>query len=318
MTPEEAAQAAQNAEAPTTQNSAVPTTADGQVIPQAPDVNDGHRLSHGYQTDLANAMNATDATVVQELLNDARDREQIAKIETKQTRARKWLSSSSTIFIFAAIALSIYAVYHYTHLTVSKEPVISVGVFPSTDIVVSSDVPVTGLTTKLQAQQSETGIALKDTTPYVVALVTPDTHALLSKSELLAYLNATVSEPFAAQFSNIRLGVMSNGGIMRTFVIASVHDPVTATKEFLIAEPTLLQQFAPALGINTANLTPQAGATFTQQYRFNLPIRVLSAPDNTGIAHDILYYGFASESVVVIATDPALIGAVADAIIRQQ
>jgi hypothetical protein len=304
MTPEEAKKAIQEA-----QKNAV-TQADGDTG-LAPTK---RHLSHGYQDDLAQAMNATDASVVQEMLTDARNREAFEKKEVVTHREQTWFSLSSFILIILALAIGGYGVWHYTHLTVPAEKVVSVGVFPSIDPIKIDKEPIEALVQEVIASQD-----LKENTPYLIPLTDPTTGGLITNRALFSYIEAHVDEPFAAQFSSIRLGVMYNGSATSTFIIGSVTDPVSATKEFLIAEPRLLRDFAPALNIDTAEFTASTDTAFTQEYRYNLPYRFYSVTNSADASKtNIFYYGFASNSIVVIATDPSVLKAVSDTLIRQQ
>lgn len=283
--------------------------------PEAPEPAQPLRhVSHSYQDDLAQAMNATDAPVVQELLYEAKEREETARIAKKIKQGRKWYTSISFIFLLLALAIISYGIYTYTHFTVPVVQKISVGVFPTTDPIVASDNSIETTIEKLT-----TTTTLKENTPYLVPIVTDATTGnLVSNHDLFAFMKADVTEPFENVFDSVRLGVMNTGETIIPFIIGSVADPVITTKEFLIAEPDLLHLFYRALNINLDTIPSEIGTTYVQAYRYNLPVRVLSYSKQDGTKQEVFLYGFANDHIVVITTDASILKSVADQIIRQQ
>jgi hypothetical protein len=271
-------------------------------------------ISHSYEEDLAHAMNATDATVVQEMLTEAHEREVETATEKKEQRERKWYAVVSLFFIFITFAVLAYGTWKYTHLTVPVVPIASVGVFEQVPPV---DTHATDITSVLQTLTTST--TLKPNTPYLIPLVSDlQSQTLLSNDDFFAYIKAAPDEPFTTLFSTVRLGVMNNGTTITPFIVGSVTDPVVAAKEFLIAEPNLLTWFSLALNIDTTNLPQQIGTTFRQEYRYNLPIRSFSYVNQNGTTIPLFFYGFATPTTIVIATDPAVLKAVSDTVIAQQ
>jgi len=268
-------------------------------------------ISHGYQDDLAQAMNATDASVVQEMLNDAREREIYIKEETKRGHERTWFSISSLTLLCFALVIGGYGLYHYTHLTVPAEKSVSIGAFPSTPPI-STETPLSSL------KETIVPNTLKEGVPYLVSLIDPSTKALITNKALFSYIHADASEPLMAQFSSIRLGIMRIKENTETFLVGSVKDPVTTTKELLIAEPDMLTLFAEALGIDTTIIAPKTSTAFNGEHYSNLPIRVATYLTLDGSTQNLFYYGFAADTVVVVATEPTILTAISDTIIKQQ
>jgi hypothetical protein len=61
-----------------------------EPVPQRPtDNQEQEHLAHTYKDDMAQAMNATEAPVVQAMLADAREREELAKEEIEEAKERK-------------------------------------------------------------------------------------------------------------------------------------------------------------------------------------------------------------------------------------
>jgi len=272
------------------------------------------RRAHTYEDDVSLAMNATDAATVQELLSTAREREATEKEYRTTTTQRRWYSFFSIILVVFAAGACGYAIYHYSQLTVPAEKIYSVGVFPSTTPIVASE---TDIRQTVQALQADT--SLEHDKPLLVPLVTDaQTLSLLSKESLFAFIEARPTEPFAYSIDTIRLGAMNTGESADTFLILSVPDPQIASKEFLIAEPTLLQLFHRPLGIELGDHLAQVGKEFQSTYLYNMPVRILSAPDaTTGTDTPVLLYGYATDRIIVITTNPAVLKAVYDTIIRQ-
>lgn len=281
-----------------------------EVAPSAP----ARHISHSYQDDLSEAMNATDAAVVQELLQTARNQEENKRTAIKEKRQRSWYTSFSFILLFIGLAGGAYAVYRYIHLTVPVVEKVSVGVFPSTDIFART----TSDSLQMLFEKLAADTTLKENTPFLVPIVGED-GALLSNTALFTFLGAKPSEPFVGAFDAVRLGVLKKEGSVIPFIIGSVPDPVVATKEFLIAEPELLTLFGKALGIDETMLPTHIGVTFSGGYRYNLPVRIFSLPTPDGLgSQEIFFYGFATEHVIVVTTEPRILEAVSDTIIRQQ
>ena len=268
-------------------------------------------ISHSYQDDLSRAMNATDATTVQEMLADARARETYEVTEKKDRLERKWYVVVSFIFFSIACIVVTYGLWKYTHLTVPVVEPATVGVFPSTDTIVTTK----DITATIKTLEADT--TLKVNTPYLVPIVS-DTQIPITTRDFFSYIQASADEPFIDMFTTIRLGVMNNGDTVVPFLIGSIKDPVVAAKELLIAEPNLLKMITHALDIDTSVLPAEIGSTFRQEYRYNLPVRILSYISQSGASTPIFFYGFATDTTIVITTDPAVLKAVSDMSIRQQ
>lgn len=277
---------------------------------------EGHPLIHTYSDDMAQAMNATDATVVQEMLTDARDRETTAIQEIEEQKERKWYSISALIFIFLTLAVIGAGIYYYKHLTVPVQPAASVGAFPGTNTIVASSTTIGGL---LSTLSTDTTVA--QGRPTLVNLVTDAAQGseLLSNAQLYTFIGARVPEPLQATISVARLGVLSTDGTIAPFLIMSVPNPESASKELSIAEPTLLQLFGPALNIDMAALQNQVDQNFQSHYFYNLPVRTLSTAPNTATPQQLIFlYGYANNNTLVITADPKVLKAVYDSLINQQ
>ncbi len=272
-----------------------------------------HRpIIHTYGDDMAHAMDATDAKVVAELLETARERESSVKNEEHIRDERAWYSAGAVILLVLALAAGGYSYYHYRHLTVPAVPTYSVGVFPSIDQIVANDTTITSILTSLETLDN-----LSINKPTLVP-VTDGDGTLLSNEEFFTFIDAKLSEPFQTAIDIVRFGVMDNGTAVEPFLIFYVRDPEVATKEFLIAEPDFLEFFSSTLGINPADHQAEIGKSFVSEYRYNLPFRTLSAVDTeTNTRNLLLYYGYATDHTIVMATDPAVLKAVYDGIINQ-
>jgi len=279
-----------------------------------PEAGEQHPLMHTYQDDLAKVMNATEAPVVQEMLADAREQEVVAAQTIQEHTERKWYSISSVFFIVLTLAVLGYGAYYYMHLTVKVVPTMSVGVFPSTDNIVASG---TTIQTVLSSLTASTTIPVNK--PTLVNLVSNGTTGtLLSDTQLFTFLQATVPEPLQSVISVARLGILNNGTAVLPFIIATVPNPEKASQEFDIAEPSLLQMFAPALNIDLSNYQAEVGQTFQSQYFYNLPVRTLAGVATATTAQNIIFlYGYINNNTIVIATDPTVLQAIYDTIINQ-
>jgi hypothetical protein len=284
-----------------------------EPVPQRPtDNQEQEHLAHTYKDDMAQAMNATEAPVVQAMLADAREREELAKEEIEEAKERKEYGIGTLIIVILTIALAIYGTYYYNHLSVKVLPTQSVGAFSSTAPIVAS-----GLQQLLTTLNTST---LLQGQPTLVSLVTnSQSNVLLTNSELYAFIGASsISEPLQSVISVARLGVYKSGSTVEPFLIMSVPDPVKASQEFGIPEPTLLQLFGPALNINLATVQPTVGQTFQSQYFYNLPVRTLSTVATATVAQQMIFlYGYANSTTLVITTDPLVLKAVYDSLINQ-
>ena len=290
-------------------------------VPHRPAENEDERRAHTYQDDLNQAMNVTEAPVVQEMLHDAREREAFAAEEVKEQGERKVYSLSSLLLLLLTIGIIAYGTYYYMHLTVKVQPTQSVGAFPVTATVVAST------TTLQQLIASYTPDSLPTNKPILVNLVASQAGqapALLSNGQLYAFIGALVPEPLQATISVARLGVFNDGKAVSPFIIMSVSNPENASREFAIAEPNLLQLFGPALNINLASVQNNIGQSFQSQYFYNLPVRTLSVAvpsTSSGQANNpsqlVFLYGYANNNTIVITANPAVLKAVYDALINQ-
>ncbi len=272
-------------------------------------------IVHTYESDLALAMDTTDASVVQELLQTARERENADKEKEVVRRQKGWYTTGGIILFVLALSASIYGYYYYKNLTVDVAAVPSVGVFQSTAALVTSDSDLANSITKLTTEDT-----IIEGKPLLVPLYADATTLIpLSPEQTLAYLNINLGEPFLATVSLVRLGVYNNGNTVSPFLIFSVPNPETATKEFLLAEPKLLELTAPIFNINLTNTANQVGTTFESTYMYNLPVRTLTATNlDTNIKTILMYYGYATDTTIVIATNPTILKSVYDTIIRQR
>ena len=248
----------------TPQPTPLPPTPPEQPTPEISEAAAPRHISHSYQDDLSQAMNATDASVVQQLLQEARDREENARLKEKNDSQRKWYSTVSLTLIIIAIGAIGYGLYHYLQLTVPVVQKVSVGVFPSTESFTASATDIRQVVSTIITDNT-----LKENTPYLVPLVSDETtRTLLQNTAFFSFLEADATEPFIAVFDSARLGVIKTESGTKTFFIGSVSDPVVATKEFLIAEPELLNLFYRALNIDLTTVPREIGSTFTQTYRY--------------------------------------------------
>ncbi len=293
----------------------VPAALEPTTVPVKPVMVTAPHRSHTYEDDVAKAMNATDASVVQELLTTARERETVQEEFKKNAHQRKWYGLFSAIFIILALAGFGYGTYHYYKLTVPVKQRFSVGVFPSTAPIVVSETDVRKTITELSALSS-----LSEGKPMLVPFVTDGaTLTPVNKDEFFSFLESSPSEPLLASIDIARLGIMNTGLQNTPFLIFSVVDPEVASKELLIAEPALLQLFYKALGIDIASHVSLAGKGFESTYLYNLPVRRLTVEDTeTGETPTVLLYGYATNNIVVITTKPEVLKAVYDTIIRQR
>lgn len=273
------------------------------------------RLAHTYQDDVARAMNATDAAVVQELLETAREKEVQQKAYSTSIHQRKWYSVYAVSLILLALIGFVFAFIYYTRLTVPIQERVSVGVFPNTAPIAidQTDIRQTLSTLALDG-------TLKEGKPTLVPLVTDSsTLTPITKESFFSFIEARPSEPFAAAIDTIRLGTMNTGEKNVPFIILSAYDQQIISKELLIAEPQLLSLFYRSLSIDLSKYIARAGEEFQGVYRYNLPLRVLPQDPTTveGTMAPILLYGFVSDRVVVITTDDNVLKAVYDMLVRQ-
>lgn len=290
----------------------VPTT---PIQPEAPAPQPtAHHLSHDYESDLAHAMNATDAKVVQELLTDAREREVIAREEKIVKFQHGWFLAGSFILLLIALGASAYGVYHYMHLTVPIQKATSVGVFASTKPIVTNTTDIRQVITTLESDTT-----LPERKPVLATFVTDDrTLALISNNQLFEFIEAKPTEPFVAALSVLRLGMYNDGKEVTPFLVASVNDPEIASKEFLIAEPELLRMFYKALDIDLSTHQTEIGKGFESRYLYNLPVRTLESMNTaTGERQTLLLYGYATDNIIVITKKPAVLKAIYETVIRQ-
>jgi hypothetical protein len=272
-------------------------------------------IIHTYESDFALAMDTTDASTVQVLLQTARDQELSEKERIVIQRQRGWYTTAAVILIILALGAGAYSIYYYRNLTVPVTPNVSVGVFPSTlPIVVTTTNITDGITRLTTTEPLPEGKAL------LVPIVTDqETLTPLTTEQVLQFMNIPASEPFMAALSLVRLGVLNTGTSVSPFLLFSTPNPEIASKEFLIAEPKLLALVAPVLNIDQKNESSEIGTGFTSTYMYNLPVRTLHTTNlDTKEETILLYYGYATDHTIVVATNPTVLKTVYDTIIRQR
>jgi hypothetical protein len=276
---------------------------------------DPQPIAHTYEDDIAKAMDTTDASIVQELLENARERESVMKEEVIHKKQRGWYTAGAIILIMLALGAIAYGIYHYTRLTVPAQKSLSVGVFPSTDIIVAEATDVRQTVAKLIALDN-----LPEGKPYLVSLVGNEkTLTLLSTEEFFSFIESAATEPFIGSLDTVRLGVVNTGKEIAPFVIASIPDPEVSSKEFLIAEPKLLQMFYKVLGIDISRHLNEIGKGFSSEYMYNISVRTLryTDPENNQ-QRMLLLYAYTTDNTVVFTTKPEVLKAIHDTIIRQR
>lgn len=285
------------------------------VQPEAPVVAEEVRkpLIHTYAGDLANALDTTDATVVQQILAEGREREEIEVEQKLRGKQKGWYSTGAIILIVFSLTAIGYTLYHYSGLTVPAQQAVSVGVFPSTAVVVT---PTTDIRTVIESLRGDATLEVNK--PSLVPLVSDEQSlTLLSNSQLFSFFESKPSEPFLSSFSLLRLGIMNTGVDNVPFVIGATPDVDIATKELLIAEPDMLQLLYKALGIDISTIPQEIGRAFTGEYMYNIPTRTLRYTTVDGVDTPIFFYARVSDTIVVFTTDPSVLKAIYDTLIRQ-
>ncbi|MEK7228054.1 MAG: hypothetical protein AAB681_01715 [Patescibacteria group bacterium] len=271
------------------------------------------KSTHTYADDLSKALDTTDARVVQELLTEGREREAIEKGEEIRAHQRGWYKAGAIILIICTLLAFGYSVYYYTHLTVVTEKAVSVGVFPSTSVIVAVD---TDIRNAIKLLSEDT--TLEESRPYLVSLVSDQsTLALLTPAELFSFFEAKASEPLITSFNLVRLGIMSTQEGHIPFVIGVTKDAEISAKELLIAEPTLLQTLYRPLGIDMSGHETEIGKSFSGEYLYNIPIRALRYDSDEEKGKLLFFYARVSDDIVVFTTSPAVLKAIYDSLIRQ-
>jgi hypothetical protein len=267
-----------------------------------------------YADDLSKAMNTTDASVIQELLSEGKEREQIANEEKHNKSQRGWYKTGATILIIFSLASLAYGGYHYKKLTVPAKEAVSVGVFPSTEPVLYSNTDIRKTIEKISSDTT-----LQENKPTLIPLVSDEkTLTLLSNEEIFSFFESKPSEPFLAAFSLVRMGAMNVGGKNVPFVIASINDTEIAAKELLIAEPDLLKMFYRVLNIDISKHGQEIGKSFVGEYLYNIPIRSLRYDSAEKKDNLLFFYARATDQIVVFSTEPGVLKAIYDSIISQR
>ncbi len=267
-----------------------------------------------YADDLSKAMNTTDASVIQELLSEGKEREQLVLEEKTKRSQRGWYKAGTIILVLFASVSLLYGIYHYKKLTVPAKEAVTVGVFPSTQPILSSSTDIRKI---IETISSDT--TLQEGKPTLIPLVSDEnTLTLLSNEEIFSFFEAKPTEPFLTAFGLVRMGAMNVDGENVPFVIASVNDAEVAAKELLIAEPELLQMFYRALNIDIGKHSQEIGKGFVGEYLYNIPIRSLKYDDEEKKGNLLFFYARATDQIVVFSTRPEVLKAIYDSIIRQQ
>lgn len=269
---------------------------------------------HTYADDLSKALDTTDATVVQELLAEGREREAQEKQENVRTHQRAWYKAGAIILIACTLLSLGYSVYHYTQLTVPAEKAVSVGVFPSTEVIVVEDTDIRKVVDLIKENPT-----IENGRPYLVPLVNdPSTLTLLTPSEMFSFFEAKASEPLITSFNLLRFGVMGSEEKHIPFIIGVTKDTEVSTKELLIAEPSLLQMLYRPLDIDIAGHAEEIGRDFSGEYLYNIPVRTLRYDSETEKGKLLFFYARVTDDIVVFTSSPSTLKAIYDSLIRQR
>lgn len=271
------------------------------------------RVMHTFEDDMALAMNATDAHVVQEMIQNAQKKEAREKLDVLHNSQRKWYTAGGIILMILALGAIGYGIVYYRKLTVPANPAPSVGVFPSTNSIYTTQTSSVDALSTLKNEENLSG-----NKPYLVPLMRDTNNQALSVEQTFSYLGIPATEPFMASMSLIRLGVMNNGKKNNDFLIFSTPNPEIASRELLIAEPSLLDWLTGLFQIDRSNPAVEIAPAFSSSFMYNLPVRILKSHNlDTGEEMVVLYYGYANNNTVIVATDPSILKAVYDTIIQQ-
>ena len=271
--------------------------------------------SHTYADDLSKAMDTTEASTVQELLVNAREMEDAMHQQQKANAEKRWYSLLAACLIAGAVCAAIFNSYYTNSLTVPAEKEVSIGVFPTTTAIVANDTDIRQLTESLKDRKD-----LPQKKPFLLSLVT-DQQSLtpLTSDETLAFAESSLNANLHMTLKNIHIGGYDTGTGIAPFVIAGVSDNEIATKELLIAEPSLLETFYKVLSVPIADYQDVATKNFVSAYANNIPIRTLSLGNKkTRKSETVILYGYVTDNILVITTSPLALKAVYDTVIRQQ
>jgi hypothetical protein len=271
------------------------------------------RIVHTYSDDVAKALDTTEASVVQELLIEGREREEIEKETEIRNKQKVWYKIGGFILTILTLSAIAYTVYHYMNLTVEVEPTATVGVFPSSESVISENTNIRALMAGIKIDTT-----LEKNKPTLIPIVKDQaTLTLLTPYELFSFFEARASEPFLSSFSLIRLGVMSDGIKNIPFIIGATKDAEISAKELLIAEPDLIQMLYIPLDIDISNIKEEVGKNFVGDYMYNIPVRIFEYPKE-GDTKGMFFYARVTDDIVVFTTSPEALKAIYDSLIKQQ
>lgn len=285
-----------------------------KTVPTTPAQEPQKHTMQTYADDLSKALDTTDAAVVQELLKQGREREAQEKEEALRAHQGVWYKAGAIILILCTLVAIGYSAYYYSHLTVPTEKAVSVGVFPSTSVILASD---TDIRKAIESIKKDT--TLEEGRPYLVPLVS-DNNALtlLTPSELFLFFEAKASEPLVTSFNLLRLGVMSDKGNRIPFLIGATKDAEISAKELLIAEPSLLQIFYRPLDIDLGTHATEIGKSFSGEYLYNIPIRALRYDSETENEKLLFFYARVTDDIVVFTTSPSVLKAIYNSLVSQR
>lgn len=272
------------------------------------------KTTHTFADDLAKSLDTTDAPVVQKLLVIAKEREETMRQTKKADTERQWYSIVGLLFIVGALCAGVYTYFYVQSLTVAVQKQISIGVFPATTAIEANTTNIQTLFSGLKDR-----IDLPEKRPFLFNFIRDkETRLPLVQKDLLAFIEATPDQTVLDTIENVHFGAYDTGLGIFPFIIAGVIDNEKTSKALLIDEPVLLQQLYVSLRIPVQNYVNEVSKQFTSNYIFNIPVRSLSAVNkSTNKSETLLLYGYAGDHVLIIATNPLVLKAVYDTVIRQ-
>jgi hypothetical protein len=164
-----------------------------------------------FKSDLSKAMNATEVSDVQDILQNARERE-VAEKENEENRKKRsvYTFGGLLVLIVATLAL-LYAIYYYNKLTVPVQERYSVGIFQKSAPIFIDKI-------KVESVFDDVENTVGDSKPLVLSLVRSESEQIeINKKEFFDYLGAKVTEPFFTPIQVVRLGEVFEGNTNTPF-----------------------------------------------------------------------------------------------------
>lgn len=251
-------------------------------------------IVHSYAEDLAQAMQATDASTVQDLLALAREKETAIAINEHEKKT-SWLFIAGAVICFLVSGGMLYYVWNQYELSkpVSLTRTAATVTFPQLPLMEANKTDIREVVSYLKTKAP---VELRK--PAIVPIVTGTEP--LEPIAFMQFIEGELPPVILQQVTSIRIGVVATGTEAIPFLVFGTNDRDKLTSAFLAGEGELLRATYRALGVSIAENPTILETPFVGDNISNIPVRKLLDPATKEL---VALYGFSGDHLLVLTTN---------------